>query len=227
MNLNNEGYKIIDLKDIGKDIEQSFSDLKFDEYMGNGNRFRRFSQYKMNHDGKWKFEKLEHRPYMTFSKFNKVAGGIKRYYEPLQVDFTKWIGEAANEIPLDTADAWQINVHQYRVYTRPDLQGVTVPEGPHQDGHDFVMIAVIKRHKITGAKMSLFKLHDKDNAIFNYTLQDKQAALLNDRELIHYVTDIVPDEDEGYRDIFVVAFSRWADRWHGEEFENKVAAETN
>ena len=225
MALNEMGYSIISLPPINQKLKESFRNLVLDQYMGNGNRYRRFSQYKLYcMAGRWNFELLPHRPYMTFSKFNKVAGGIKRIYQPLEVDFTKHIEVAALSIPLDTKDEWQINVHQYRVLTGPNLVGVTVPEGPHQDGHDYVMIAVIKRSGITGAEMSLMPIGGEGKEFFKVIVNEGQAALLNDRDMFHYVTDIVAIENEGYRDIFVVAFSRWDDRWHGDEFEKRVAS---
>lgn len=224
MSLNDQGYAVVKIPHVSEEIKSSFSDLVFDKYIGNGNRYRRFSQYKMYFiDNAWKFELLPHRPYMTFSKYNKVAGGIKRFYEPLQVDFTEQIEAMALGFPLDTHDDWQINVHQYRVHTGPGLAGVTVPEGPHQDGHDFVAIAVITRCGITGAEMTLLPLGGEGEPFFCYTVQEGEVALLNDRKMFHYVTEIVATNETGYRDIFVVAFSRWADRWHGEDFESRVA----
>lgn len=227
MALNESGYTIIQLPEIGGEILESFNRLVADPYIGRGNRFRRFAQYKMSYlDDEWRFHLLPRRPYMTFPKYNRVAGGIKRYYEPLEVDFTPFIAFGAESIPLDTADEWQINVHQYRVIANAGVEGVTVPEGPHQDGHDFVMIAVIKRNRVTGAEMSLLPLGGEGEAFYKVTVEDGQAALLDDRRMFHYVTEIEPIGEEGHRDIFVIAFSRWADRWHGDEFEKKVAEES-
>lgn len=48
----------------------------------------------------WNFELLAHRPYMTFSKYNPVAGGIQRFYEPIEVDFTPFIERGAKDIGL-------------------------------------------------------------------------------------------------------------------------------
>lgn len=227
MALNESGYAIIELPEIGEELIESFNRLVADPYIGNGNRHRRFSQYKMSFSGEeWKFHLLPHRPYMTFPKYNKVAGGIKRYYEPLEVDFTPFIAAGAKSIPLDTSDEWQINVHQYRVITNSEVVGVTVPEGPHQDGHDYVMIAVIRRNRVTGGEMSLLPVGGEGEAFFKTTVLDGQAALLDDRRMFHYVSEIEPVEEDGHRDIFVVAFSRWADRWHGDDFEKKVVGES-
>lgn len=223
MPINNDGFSIIELGAIPTDVVDSFSRLALDQYMGGGNRYRRFSQYKMSfNETAWDFELLAHRPYMTFSKYNPVAGGIKRFYEPIEVDFTPFIERGAIEIALDQAQDWQINVHQYRVIVNPQLKGVTVPEGRHRDGHSFVMIGVVARKNIYGAEMSLYRNADDTEPFYNDILLEGQAVLLDDQNMFHDVTEIIPVNEEGYRDIFVVAFSPWADRWHGDEFEKKV-----
>ncbi|AOE82955.1 2OG-Fe dioxygenase family protein [Pseudomonas sp. TCU-HL1] len=219
-------HQIIKLAPFSNEIIESYTHLVADPYMGNANRFRRFSQYRMSFNERWSFEKLEHRPYMTFSKYNPVAGGIKRFYEPLEVDFTPYIEQAATCIPLDPSHDWQINVHQYRVIVTPSLEGITVPEGRHRDGHSFVMIGVVKREGIQGAVMKLYRTPQDTTPFYVGTVWEGQAALLNDQTLLHDVTEITALEETGYRDIFVVAFSPWAERWHGEEFENKVIEST-
>jgi hypothetical protein len=222
MTLNAQGFEIINLPAISQEVLDSFSDLVFDPYMGK-NRYRRFSQYKMQYsDGRWHLHLLPHRPYVTFKQYNRVAGGIKRYYEPLKVDFSSCILAGVNAIPLDTNDEWQINVHQYRVVVRPGIAGVVVPEGPHRDGHEYVMIAVFRRHQITGAEMSLLPLGGEGEPFFKTIVQEGRAALLDDRRMFHDVTEIEPIKDEGHRDIIVVAFSRWKEKWYGDDFDDKA-----
>src|SRR5207245_1216427 len=98
---------------VNLETKASFAHLVFDPYIGSGNRYRRFSQYKLFYsEDRWRIELLPHRPYMTFSKYNKVAGGIQRFYEPLQVNITAQIEAMAQEFPLDIQNEWQINVHQ-------------------------------------------------------------------------------------------------------------------
>ncbi|MFZ6693451.1 2OG-Fe dioxygenase family protein [Undibacterium sp. SXout20W] len=225
MTLNESGFKIIQFPKASQKVIESFSDLGPDIYLGSGNRTRRFAQYRMTFSkDRWEFARLPHRPYMTFSKYNKVAGGIERNYEPLKIDITQQIEFCARSIPLDTESEWQINVHQYRVIVRPDLAGITVPEGPHQDGHEFVGILVFNRHRIEGAEMRLLALGGVGEPFYKYTLLEGEAALLNDRTMFHDVTEIksLEKNGSGYRDIVVVAFSRWEERWYGKEFEEKA-----
>ncbi len=221
MPLNQLGFNIIDLPTVDDKILDSFNDLPFDEYMGK-NRYRRFSQYRLNNkDGVWQFEKLPSRPYVTYSKYNKVAGGIKRFYQPIKVDFSPYISAGLEDLNLDKSIDWQINVHQYRVIVDDDLEGVTVPEGIHCDGHDYVMIAVFNRHNIIGGEMSLFKDIEGEDCFFKGVVQMNQAALLNDRKMYHYVSNIdpAPGHSYGHRDIVVIAISKWSERWYGDDFE--------
>jgi hypothetical protein len=225
MPLNEDRFVIVDLPPAPEEALRTFDNLVFDQYSGGKHRYRRFSQYKMVFGGdRWNFELLPHRPYLVSSKYNTFAGGFYRYYEPLEYDWTGHIDQGARAIPLETGDEWQINVHQARVVVAPGIQGVCVPEGPHRDGHEYVMIAVYRRNNVTGAEMTLMPLGGGE-PFYRGTLQEGQAVLIDDERMFHYVTDIEPVGVSGYRDIVIVAFSRWKDRWHGEEFERKVLSE--
>ncbi len=220
-------HKIIDVKAPSVDILNSFSNLTFDQYIGK-NRFRRFSQYKMNYtkNNKWNFDLLPHKEYVAYSKYNSVAGGIRRFYDPIEVDFTTWINTGAKEMNLDTSEEWQINVHQYRVLVGNNIEGdgITVPEGIHKDGHEYVMIAVFGRCNIKGGEMKLYTDSKGDECFFNKVVKENQIALLDDMEIYHYVTPIstIKDDLRGHRDILVVAFSKWKDKWYGDEFIEKA-----
>lgn len=226
MPLNERGYAVIDLPEATPEVLESFNDLKFDEYMGD-NRYRRFAQFRMRWSGQsWDLERLEHRPYVTFSKFNPVAGGIRRHYEPIVADFSPQIRAGAEGVPLDTGRDWQVNVHQFRIVAkRQETSGVIVPEGPHSDGRDFVLIAVFSRHQITGAEMTLMPHGGEGEPFFRTTVQPGQGALLADREMFHHVTEIEPVGDYGHRDTLIVTWVHWEDKWHGDEFEQRALAE--
>jgi hypothetical protein len=222
MALNEHGFSIIEIPEPGPEFMDSFADLAFDEHSGGNHKYRRFSQYRLYfQDGRWQLELLPHRPYLAYSKYNKFAGGILRHYQPLQIDPTEVAALAATTIPLDTSVDWQINTHQHRVLTGPGIKGHVVPEGPHQDGHEYVMIAVYARHQITGAEMSLMPVGGGE-PFYRTTLQAGQAVVLDDQRMFHYVTDIEPVSETGHRDIIIIAFSKWADRWYGPEFENQA-----
>lgn len=229
MSLNQQGFNIFELSPLPEEASNSFADLSLDIYVPVKNRYRRFTQYRMRHENNdWQFESLPHRAYVTYSKFNSVAGGVEREYEPIITDFTGHIRLAANSIPLDTADEWQINVHQYRIFVKErELEGVIVPEGLHKDGHDYVFIGVYDRHNITGAELSLRPDNDKETPFFITTLPAGKGVVFEDKIMWHYVTQIEPIDGQktAYRDTVVVAFSRWSERWYGENFDQQAISE--
>lgn len=229
MALNDQGFDIFDLPPLDDQTRASFEDLKLDLYIPVKNRYRRFAQYRMSHsDGRWEFERLPHRAYVTYAKYNSVAGGIKREYEPIIAEFTDHIRMAAEAIPLDTTEDWQINVHQYRIFAKKgELEGIIVPEGLHRDGHEHVFIGVYDRHNVTGAELSLRPLEDKRTPFLTTTIPAGRGVVFNDQNMWHYVTEIEPidDHEVAYRDTVVVAFSRWKVKWYGDDFDQRSIAE--
>jgi hypothetical protein len=229
MTLNHQGYAILDLPPLDDSIKASFGDLGLDLYVPVKNRFRRFAQYRLVYqDSDWNFERLPHRAYVAYSKFNSVAGGIKREYKAIVADFTDIIRLATAALPLDANEDWQINVHQTRIFVKKgELQGVIVPEGPHKDGHEFVFIGVYDRHNVTGAEMTLRPDHDKETPFLTRTLQTGQGVVLDDRNLWHYVNDIeaIDDREIAFRDTLIISYSRWSEKWYGDEFEREALAD--
>lgn len=224
MALNEQGFALIDLPETPQEILDSYDDCPVDEHMGHGTRFKRFSQYKLVHDDKegWLFSRLPHRDYTAFKEFNPVGGGFKRKYEPLQVDFTPLIRAGIEGLGLDTGDDWQINVHQNRSIADGERNGPLTPEGVHHDGHEFVLIGVLRRNNVGGGLTRLWN-PGEDEPFWTGTLQPGQAVLLDDRAIAHDVTDVTSaDGGPGNRDIFIVAFSRWAEKWYGEDHDEAV-----
>ncbi|MFC6094015.1 2OG-Fe dioxygenase family protein [Saccharothrix lopnurensis] len=221
MSLNDQRFAIVDLPEIPQEILDSYDRCPVDEYMGNGTRFKRFSQYRLHHDEArgWQFGLLEHRDYTAFTKFNPVGGGIKRKYLPIEADFTPLIRAGMEGLGLDESEDWQINVHQNRTRAEGDRVGPLTPEGVHHDGHEFVMIAILRRNNVGGGKTRLWR-PGADAPFWDGTLEAGQAVLLDDRALQHDVTDVTSaDGGPGHRDIVIVAFSRWKEKWYGEEHD--------
>lgn len=215
------GFTLVDLPAIDPTLLDSYANLPVDEYMGGGTRFKRFSQYRLSPVGPaaWQFELLPHRDYTAFKKFNPVGGGMRREYLPVEVDFTPLIAVGVDALGLDRAESWQLNLHQNRTVARADKPGPLTPEGVHHDGHEFVMIAVLRRHNVAGALTRLWK-PGATEPFWTGTLGDRQAVLLDDHAIAHDVTDVVSDNGEsGHRDIIIVAFSRWREKWYGDEHD--------
>ncbi|HEX4702857.1 MAG TPA: 2OG-Fe dioxygenase family protein [Pseudonocardiaceae bacterium] len=229
MSLNEQRFAIIDLPPVSQEILDSYDSCPVDDYMGGGTRFKRFSQYRLSYsdpEGDWKFELLPHRDYTAFKKFNPVGGGMRRGYEPVKVDFTDLIRLGVTGFPLDTNTDWQINLHQNRTCADGERTGPLTPEGVHHDGHEFVMIAILRRDNVGGGETRLWN-PGASEPFWSGTLSPGQAVLLDDRAIAHDVTDVTSvDGRRGNRDIFIVAFSRWSEKWYGEEHDSAALDDT-
>ncbi|MFB7293490.1 2OG-Fe dioxygenase family protein [Actinacidiphila glaucinigra] len=230
MALGPQGFSIIDLPPATPELLRSYENLPLDPYMGNGTRFKRFAQYRLTpsgRDGVWFYEKLPQRDYTTYKKFNKVGGGIRRTYETVLADFTPVITIGAEAIGLDRSEDWQINVHQNRTKADGQRPGPLTPEGVHHDGHEYVMIAVLRRNNVGGSETRLWK-PGADTPFWTGTLAAGQAVLLDDRALQHDVTDVTSaDGGPGHRDIVIVAFSRWREKWYGDEHDQAALTDSS
>jgi hypothetical protein len=191
--------------------------------MGHGTRFKRFAQYRLSPNGDgWSFQRLEHRDYTAFKKFNPVGGGMKRSYLPIEADFTPLIEHGIAGLELDAGEDWQINVHQNRSRADDSTAAPLTPEGVHHDGHEFVMIAVLRKVNVAGAETRLW-LDGAAEPFWTGVLEPGQAVLLDDRAIAHDVTDVrSATGGPAHRDILIVAFSRWREKWYGEEHDQAV-----
>lgn len=228
MSLNPQGFTLIDLPEIQKEILDSYDACPVDEYMGRGTRYKRFSQYRISppREGhRWSFEVLPHRDYTAYKKFNPVGGGMRRTYEPIQADFTSLIGHGIEALDLDGSEDWQINVHQNRSRAERGRPAPLTPEGVHHDGHEFVMIAVLRKVNVAGAQTRLWK-PGAGEPFWTGALEARQAVLLDDHAIAHDVTAVQSANGEpAYRDIFIVAFSRWKEKWYGDEHDKAALEE--
>ncbi|QTD99722.1 2OG-Fe dioxygenase family protein [Streptomyces cyanogenus] len=227
MGLNPQGFAIIDTPPLDDFTLSQFEELPLDPYTGSTQRYRRFSQFRLVHDGEWKLELLPHRHFAQPRQYNDLVGGQLRTLEPLNVDPSALIAAGAEALELDKDTVWQLNVHQCRVVSTPDVEGVAAPEGPHRDGHDYGMVAVTRRHNISGGETQLMPLGGGE-PFFRTTLQDGQAIVFDDKRMFHHVTDIQHLTDEGgHRDVWLVAINTWEHRRYGEEYEAEVLASNN
>jgi hypothetical protein len=118
---------------------------------------------------------------------------------------------------------YQINVNQIRVIANTDFKGVTVPEGPHRDGHEFSVIAIADRHNVCGGETQVIE-PSTGQVIFRKTLDVNQAIIIDDERYIHYATNIEPEQgDVGHRDIWVIEINRWDQRANGPRHERQAS----
>jgi hypothetical protein len=222
-------YQTFYLPPVDQKVLDEFGQLPLDPYTGARQRYRRFSQYRIWNrqvDGEdhWNLDLLPHRPFLQPKSVNTLVGGKPRELEPLRIDPSAQIDAAARQIGLSPDHDWQINVHQCRVLARPGDDAVSVPEGPHRDGHDFGMLAVFARHNITGGETQLMPLGGGE-PFFRVTLQPNQAVAFDDTAMWHTATNLTAlNGDDGYRDLWIVVFNRWDRMKYGPEYESRAAS---
>jgi hypothetical protein len=220
VSFNKKYYTTLQVPSLNENAINEFETLPFDPYTGGKQRYRRFSQFKLHfHNSQWVIELLPHRPFVQSKGYNSVIGGVGRKFEPIRFDPTPQVAAGAIAAKLNPSLFYQINVHQVRVITSKDIIGVTVPEGPHRDGHDYVMNIICKRHGISGGVSQLMPI-GSNIPFFEATLQENEAIIFDDTKMWHNATNIVSkDNENGYRDIIIISFNDWSRRRYGEEFE--------
>jgi len=195
----------------------SWNDLRIDPYLADGARFRqrRFAVYAAETAGL--VERQPHQPHFQHREYNKLFGGIERWFEPIAAE----IGAGATLQTIITFCArcfgalapetarWRVEVHQFRIEARADAPGQPTPEGVHRDGVDFVLVLLVARENIVSGVTTVYDLDGK--ALGAFTLTDPfDATLVDDTRVAHGVTPVAPLDPSrpGFRDVLVVTLRR-------------------
>jgi len=144
---------------------------------------------------------------------------VPRHREQLEVNPAPLIACVLDALPINRKDKLQVNVNQIRVVANKLFRGVTVPEGPHRDGHEYSVIAVAHRANVKGGETQVID-PVSNKVVFRQTLNENEAIVIDDERYIHYATNIEPAEGEaGFRDIWVIEINRWENRAYGRAHE--------
>ncbi|MCR9255210.1 MAG: 2OG-Fe dioxygenase family protein [Alphaproteobacteria bacterium] len=212
-------------------VKNAFDDLPLDPYCGAGrgaatqgrHRYRRYDDFKATYDpglGRWRLELLPHRPFIQHPKFNKAVGGIARHLEPLKVHPETEMNSIFNTFGFDKSQPIHAKIHQIRVITTKDIQGIAIAEGAHRDGQEWQIVAVFDRVNVKGGQ-SQFLPTGGGEPFFARTLEPGEVVCNEDAKMWHNATDLSPEDEDrpGHRDIFIVATNRWHKRRYGTDFE--------
>lgn len=223
------GYAVIDTPLLPKQVLESFNNMPRDGHSLKRLRHIRLSQYfGYREEGQWIFALLPKRKYIQSAEYIRLAeaGGVMRHREQLECDPSPLMSAVLDALPLDPEQHYHLNVNQIRVTANADFNGVTVPEGPHRDGHEFSVIVVADRHNVTGGETQI--IDPASGAIVHRdVLGENQAVLIDDERYIHYASDIRPaNGSTGRRDIWVIEINRWHKRAYGPTHERRAARAT-
>ena len=201
--------------DDWKAFAASWDDLAVDTYMADQGRYRRrrYAVYRAGRQGP--IGRCEHQPHFQTLTYNPLHGDIERWFEPI----TEAVGKADSLRTVirfarrcfgqraESAQAWHIEVHQFRIEAHPDRPGMPTPEGMHRDGVDFVLVLMINRCNIASGTTTIHGLEGAE--LGSFTLTDAfDAALVDDHRVYHGVTPVEPVDpaQPSYRDVLVVTF---------------------
>ncbi|GGX98770.1 hypothetical protein GCM10007160_28120 [Litchfieldella qijiaojingensis] len=222
-----KGYCVVDMPVMPRDVLESFDNMPRDFHSLGRLRQIRLSQYIGFWDeSEWVFAVLPQRKYIQSARYIKLeeAGGIPRHREQLEVDPSPLIARVLDNLPIEQHEMVQINVNQIRVTANAQYRGVTVPEGPHRDGHEYSVIAVVRRENVIGGETQVIDPLTNE-VVHRQVLEENQAIIIDDERYIHYATDIEPATGElGYRDIWVIEINRWENRAYGRAHEREAMA---
>lgn len=200
------------------DFADHWNRLLLDEYMRDGGtyRYRRYSA--LEFDGKHgSFTLLPHAPYEQSASINKLNGGFKRHFEPLEPSFIEHpvlekILTTFGRMFTETSghSRWNIKLHPYRIVAREGASGEPAPEGLHQDGVDFIVSYMIGRLNVTGGVSTV--TDDGRHPIGDVEMNRANDFLVgNDRTTYHGVSPVAVDDPRkpfAYRDVLVIAFEK-------------------
>ncbi|WP_442601592.1 2OG-Fe dioxygenase family protein [Paenibacillus sp. KN14-4R] len=197
------------------DFADSFNRLAIDKYMkDNGTyRLRRFATLEYSSADRSLNYFLD-RPYYQPQEINALNGGIVRHFDPAEETLVagnqflrgllQWAYNTLEQ--LEGPSDWETTIHQIRVLARTNEQGEPTPEGVHRDGVTYIMMMVIARENIVGGESTIYD--NARNPLIDVTLQPLDLIFADDQNVMHGVSSILPDQVDGYRDVFVAAFTK-------------------
>lgn len=191
--------------------------LGVDTHMADGGRYRRRRHAVFAASRARGIERLPDAPHYQALHYNRLNGGIERWFQPVLTETTDsapfralagfaltLFSQLAPEV-----ERWQVEAHQFRIEALPGQPGQPTPEGVHRDGVDYVLVALIDRHNIREGTTTI---HSTDGAELGaFTLTDPlDLALVDDQRVWHGVTAVEPLDpaQPAWRDVLVLTFKR-------------------
>jgi hypothetical protein len=193
----------------------SWDELALDTQLPEGHRYRRRRHATLSaRAGDADFRREPHRPHYQAPQYNKLVGGIERWFEPIRPEVVE--GESFRRIlalclgvfgNLRPRADWHIECHQFRIEARRDAAGQPTPEGVHRDGVDYVLVLLVNRVNIESGTTTV---HAPDGRVLgSFTLTHAlDSAWVDDERVMHGVTAVRPIDPAraAHRDVLVVTF---------------------
>lgn len=200
-----------------KAFAESWNRLHLDTHLPDGHRYRRRRHGTFSagaHAGG--FEREPHQPHYQGLEYNRLAGGIERWFEPIEPAVAEGATfRAVVRFGLELygglvpGAGWHIEAHQFRIEARPGAAGLPTPEGVHRDGVDYVIVMLVDRVNIESGTTTVHALDGRELGSFTLTAAC-DAALVDDSRVMHGVTPVRPLDSSlaAWRDVLVVTYRR-------------------
>jgi hypothetical protein len=202
-------FQRFSLGDLPPDVAAGFDRLPQDDYLKGPFAFRRrHGQATVRgRQAAWK----PNVPFRQSTDLNPYAGGRDRIFAELEAPARNFISRYILPELMDALPSpnFELGVHQIRIVADDRNAGMPAPEGPHQDGFDFIAIVVVGRRNTDGGVTRLLAGPDRlDEVVFEAILQPGDILLLDDCRLAHDTAAIRPaTPGEAARDVFILTFS--------------------
>jgi hypothetical protein len=194
-------------------LQEWWDSLPRDEYLRDGGRYRsrRHACFVQELSSAAALNAVPRRAHWQPTSYNALHGGLERWFEPIAPEVTAarvWrqlvtsLGSLFAQIR--PVERWFIEAHQFRIDTAGGI-GRPTPEGAHRDGVDFVALMLVRRRNVRGGETHVFDANGPSGVRF--TMQEPWSLLLlDDARVIHEVTPIQPDGEQGVRDTLVLTY---------------------
>ena len=194
---------------------RSWNDLVLDTHLPEGHRYRRRRHATLSaRAGEDAFTRAPHAPHYQGIEYNRLVGGIERWFEPIGAEIAT--GASFGAIvrfglrlfgSLRPGTDWHIEAHQFRIEARPDAAGQPTPEGVHRDGVDFVIVMLVDRVNIASGTTTMHAPDGRDLGSFTLAVPC-DAAIVDDNRVMHGVTPVHPVDPSraAWRDVLVVTY---------------------
>jgi hypothetical protein len=202
-------------------LQEDFDHLVIDHHLqatGSNYRKRRFGRFEFNPS----LDTLSVSKDQSFhqsKEVNKLLGGIVRDMPPLRDHaWSNTFLKSLIRMDFDLlglhdefyAMDWEVCVHQIRIEAPPGTVGDPSPEGPHSDGHQFLVLHLMKRVNVQGGVSSILAWENVGKELERLELTDAlDTIVIDDKRVQHNATRIMAlDQSKGpaYRDILIIDF---------------------
>ena len=191
----------------------SWDELPLDTQLPEGHRYRRRRHATLSaRAGDTLFRREPHQAHYQAPEYNKLVGGIERWFEPIHPAVVQ--GESFRAIVASCLEVfgalrpgadWHIECHQFRIEARREAAGQPTPEGVHRDGVDYVLVLLVNRVNIESGTTTV---HAPDGRLLgSFTLTHAlDSAWVDDERVMHGVTAVRPIDPAraAHRDVLVV-----------------------